>query len=184
MIAETFVGAILNNLMALAPFVIVLSYQGGVRWRLGKNPRELKPGIHWKIWLIHKVEISDLTDCVIELPSQCVLTADEKHLCFSANIGYRIVDVVKHWDSVQDFTESTIALAMTHLAKQVRKKKLSEVIADQTKLEGSLRGTLTNRFQTWGTEVFSVGFTNFAEVNNQFRIFTDSPNSRHLVLPV
>lgn len=185
MLAETFVGAILNNLMALAPFVMVLSYQRGVRWKWGKNPVALEPGFHLRCWLMHKVEISDMTDCAIELPIQSVMTADEKLLCFSANIGYRISDVVAHWQSVHDFESSTAALAMTHLAERVRGQNLSEVIADQSKLEKSLRGTLTTKFKNWGTEVFAVGFTNFAEVNNQFRIFTDGGINRpHIVLPI
>ena len=181
--AETFISALLNNLLALAPFIIILSYQRGVRWRLGNNPMELEPGFHWKIWLIHKVEVSEITDCAIELPIQSVITADEKLLCFSVNIGYRIVDVVKHWQSVHDFDASTAALAMTHLAKEVRKRKLADLVADLSKLENSLKGTLTTKFSDYGTKVFSVGFTNFSEINNQYRIFGDG-NYKSGILPI
>lgn len=170
---ETFIGAIINNLMALAPFVVVLSYQRGVKWTVGRNPTELLPGFHLKIWFIHKVEVSDITDCAVELPIQSVITADEKLVCFSVNIGYRVTDVVKHWATVHDFDSSTAALAMTHLAERVREECLADLVRDLKKLERSLRGTLTTRFKEYGTEVFSVGFTNFAEVPRQIRLFTD-----------
>lgn len=171
---------ILNNLMALLPFVIVRSYQSGVRWRCGRNPKELQPGFHWKLWIYHQVEIEPIVDDVIELPTQSVITADEKLVCFSVNIGFRIVDVVKHWNGVQDFHEATRGIAMTHLAKRVRSEKLSDLVTDLNKLEKSLESTLTTRFKNWGTEVFSVGFTNFAEVPTQMRIFTDA----HSIVPI
>jgi regulator of protease activity HflC (stomatin/prohibitin superfamily) len=172
-VVENFVTILLNNLMALMPFVIVRTYQRGVRWRLGRFPFELKPGLHLKLWLYHQVELVDVVDEVIDLPVQSVITEDEKLVCFSVNIGYRVVDVVKHWNSVQDFHEATAGIAMTHMAKKVREKKLPELLQDLSKLERSLEGTLTTRFKDWGTEVFSVGFTDFAEVPTQIRLFGD-----------
>ena len=171
---ETLVTVIFNNLMALMPFVIVRSYQRGVRWQLGRNPKEIKPGPHLKIWVFHQIEISDVTDEFIELPIQSVVTADEKLVCFSVNIGYRISDIVCHWQNVQDFVASTHGCAMVHLAAKVREQKLADLVNDLKKLEKSLSGTLTTKFKDWGTEVFSVGFTNFAEVPRQYRFFTDT----------
>src|SRR6187455_85038 len=167
----TFVEAILNNIMSLLPFLVIKSYQRGVRWTFGKDPVELVPGFHWKVWFYHAIEIIAVSDEVMDLPVQSVITADEKLVCFSVNIGFRIVDVVKHMTSVQDFIDSTRGLAMTHLAKKVRSKTLKELIADLGDLEKSLEGTLTTRMKAWGTEVFSVGFTDFAEVPQQIRVF-------------
>lgn len=169
----TLVGIILNNLLVLFPFVVIKTYQRGVRWTLGKNPIELLPGIRLKLWLYHEVLVFDIADEVLELPVQSVITKDEKLVCFSVNIGFRVVDVVSHANSVQDFFESTAGLAMTHLAKRVREKSLSELVTDLRDLEKSLEGTLTTRMKQWGTEVFSVGFTNFAEVPQQMRVFMD-----------
>jgi regulator of protease activity HflC (stomatin/prohibitin superfamily) len=180
---ETFMAQVLQNLMVLLPFVIVRSYQMGVRWSFGKNPHALPPGFHWKFWVYHQVEISDVTDEFIELPIQSVITKDNKLICFSANIGYRIADVVKHWQNVQDFVASTHGAAMTHLAKRVRESSLADLESPDgmKKLEDSLKNTLTTKFKEWGTEVFSVGFTNFAEVSRQYRFFGDTkaimPNS-------
>lgn len=172
----TLIEVILQNLMSLFPFVVVRSYQAGVRWTFGRNPVALGPGPHWKLWVYHQIDIYDLCDEVLDLPVQSVITKDEKLVCFSVNIGFRVVDVVAHGCNVQDFAESTAGLAMTHLAQRVREKTLSEVTSDGglRDLERSLEGTLTTRMKRWGTEVFSVGFTNFAEVPRQMRIFLDS----------
>jgi regulator of protease activity HflC (stomatin/prohibitin superfamily) len=74
-------------------FAIVLSYQKGVRWTFGIDPVALEPGFHWKLWLMHRVEVINVVDEVIELPVQSVITADEKLVCFSVNIGFRFSDI-------------------------------------------------------------------------------------------
>lgn len=169
----TLVELLFQNILALFPFVIIRTYQRGVRWRFGKDPIALEPGLHWKVWVFHQVEVSDITDEFIELPVQTVTTKDRKFVCFSVNVGYRIKDIVKHWENVQDFVETTHAAAMTHLARRVREQSLDELELDLSKLEKSLEGTLETKFRNWGTEVFSVGFTNFAEVPRQMRVFLD-----------
>lgn len=163
---------VLNNLMALLPFVIIKTYERGVRYSFGKHPKELTPGFHWKLWVYHHIEVGMVSDDYIETPIQSVITKDGKLIVFSVNIGYRIVDIVKHYTSVQEFTDSTKALAMVHLAKKVRETALADV--DLRKLEASLRGTLTNQFEKWGTRVFQVGFVNFSEVPQQIRLFSDN----------
>jgi regulator of protease activity HflC (stomatin/prohibitin superfamily) len=178
---STLVEMIIQNLMSLLPWVIVRSYEEGVRWTLGKNPKAMKPGPHWKIWGIHQVDIYALVDDVVDLPVQSVITKDGKLVCFSVNIGYRIVDVVCHACNVQDFVESTAGLAMTHNAQRVRELTWDDLIAEGglKKLEASLEGTLSTRMKRWGTQVFSVGFTNFALVPRQMRIFLDSHRNVH-----
>lgn len=177
----TLIEIVFNNLMALLPFVIVRSYAEGVRWHFGKSPVAVKPGLRLKVWFYHSVDVYALVDDVIDLPTQTVITKDGYTVCFGVNIGYKIVDVVAHACNVQDFVESTAGLAMTHLAQRVRELNYADLIGDGglKGLEKSLEGTLTTRMKRWGTEVFSVGFTNFAKVRAPLRIFLDSHRNVH-----
>lgn len=168
---ETFLGTILNNLMVLLPFIVVRSYQRGVRWQFGKNPQELQPGFHWKLWLYHQVEVMDVVDEVVQLQYQSVITADEKLVCFNVTIGFRVDNIVAHFCNVHDFMHSLAGVASTHLAKRVRAETLRDLVTDLTKLEKSLETTLETRLKPWGTEVLFVGFSNFAEIPTQIRIF-------------
>jgi len=168
---DNIVSAIFNNLKELLPLVIVHDYERGCRWSFGKKAEALEPGLHWRLYFYHDVLVLPVVDDVVNLPIQSVITADEKLVCFQVSFGYRVTDIVKHCCNVTDFHESTVAIAKRHLAKRVREMKLSDLVADLTKLERSLEGTLTTQFRDWGTEVFAVGFTDFAEVPTQMRIF-------------
>lgn len=176
---DTFLGAVLNNLMAIMPFVIVRSFERGVRWTWGCDEIALVPGFWWRIPIVHSIEVIPITDEAMELPVQTILTADDppKHVSFTVNIAYFIDDIVAHWNGVDDFEASTMALAMTHLAKRVRGYKFAELVAKTDDIERSLAGTLTTKFRSWGTKVTSVGFTNLAETEHMTRLFVDIPKS-------
>lgn len=179
--ANTILEAALENLMAVMPFVIVKTYQAGIRWRWGKNPEALEPGFWWRVPLYHAIEICGVVDEAVELPPQTVCTKDGHPVTFTVNIAYRVVDILAHW-TVEDFQASVKALAMTHLAQRVRAAERAELNGDGlTKLEKSLEGTLTTRFKDWGTKVFSVGFTNFADTPSATRLFLDIPTALSIV---
>lgn len=172
--SSTLVEALLQNISALLPWAIVKSYQMGVRWTLGKKPQPMPPGPHWKIWLLHQFDIVDVCDEVIELPNQTVTLQDGTVVCFSANVGFRIHDIVSHQTKVQDFKESTLALAMIFLAGSVRQEPTFRgLVADLTKIENGLKRHLGRKFRPWGTHVTAVGFTNLSEARFTIRHFTD-----------
>lgn len=176
------IDALANNIMALMPFVFVKSYQSGVRWTFGRNPKPLAPGPHWRVWLVHEVDTISIVENVIHLPGQTITTKDGRVVYFSTSIAYRIVDVVAHYCNVNDFHESTITAAMRHLSARVRKLTFDEIVADQQKLEESLSNTLTTRLKKWGTEVLDVGFMDFSEVKNRIRLFGDDEIFKHIAL--
>lgn len=176
MIGTTVVEHVFANLQALMPFRILKSFQQGVRWTWGKNPKPLGPGPHLCLPVLHSMSVHDVVDEVLNLPTQSVVTKDGHPICFSVNIAFRIADIVAHECNVQDFIESTAGAAMTHLSKQMRKKTLDELMAPDalTKMEDSLKGTLTTKMRRWGTEIIDVGFTDFVPRPRALRLFLDA----------
>lgn len=170
---DNLVDALLNNLMALMPFVVIKNYQRGCRWKFGKNPEELQPGFHWRIYLYHEIEVMTVVQDAFNCSTQSVVTKDNKLVCFKVGFTYVITDVVKHYCNVNEFANSLIVMSKMHLAKKVRALTLEELTEDLTKLEASLKNTLTTKLKDWGTEVTEVGFVDFAEVPTQLRIFNE-----------
>ena len=178
MIGTTVVEHVFANLEKLLPFTILTSYQQGVRWTLGRNPTLLKPGPRWRLPFFHSVSVHDVVDEVMNLPTQSVITKDNKTVCFSVNIAFRISDIVAHECNVQDFNESLAGAAMTHLAKRVREATLAELETPEglKKLEESLSRTLTTKVKRWGVEIIDVGFTDFVPQPRMIRLFLDNNN--------
>ena len=169
---NSLVDVVLQNVMEIMPFRIIMSYERGVRWRLGVNPKALDPGFHWCLPLLHTIEVININEEFHDLPVQTVTTSDGREITFSANVGYRIVDPVLYWEAVNQFDESIAAKAMVHLSERVRECEYQWLIKNQKELEKSLRGTLETRLKRWGATVTEVGFTEFVHVT-ALRIFKE-----------
>lgn len=169
---------LLSNLWPLMPFRIVRSDEWGARWKnWGTVGEALGPGVHWVLYFAHPFEKCSRGEGMLDLPTQSVVTADEYAVCYSANIGWRIVDPVAYFVEVDNVEHALIALAMTHLAKNVRKQKYTDVVRGLDKLEASLRRTLETQARKWGVEITRVGFTDFVPVAQQVRLFQDKRDS-------
>jgi regulator of protease activity HflC (stomatin/prohibitin superfamily) len=161
---------------AARPLVLIRSYERGVLWIWGRNPRELGPGPRFQLRPWRDIEVVNTAEEYVSLPVQSVITKDNKLVCFRAAFGFIVVDPVKHFCNVEDFHEATVELAMMHLAERVRDQELNDSL-DLKRLEKSLEGTLTTRLKEWGSEITRVGFTDFAIVPRQYRIFGGLPTS-------
>lgn len=140
---------------------------------MGKSGKELTPGIHRCIWFIDDISRTSAAEEFYNLPTQSIVTSDGRAVCFSMNIGVRIVSAVQFFENVQDFKDSIEAAAMPHLAKRMRGMTYEELIESLDKLEKSLRNTLETKLKRWGVEVTKVGFTDCVPVRTQIRLFQD-----------
>jgi len=149
---------------------VVLSYEGGVRFILGRPPQRLGPGWYLFIPFFMKVETLALCEDVVDLPVQSITTADNKTVTFSANIAFIITDPLAHYTNVQDFSESFSRAACGHLALKIREWTWEELHQGQKKLEASLKGTLTTRVERWGVQIIECRLTDCA-LTRQYRLF-------------
>lgn len=168
----SWVEAILDRIADLWPFVRVKTYQAGVRFRGGKGPALLEPGVHFAIWWFDEVFMVDITQQPINLPTQSITTADGVPVSFSANIIYRVDDAVTLFTAIRDFEDSVTAIAMSHLAKKVRAWSMEELRTGQDELERSLERTLQTRVRDWGVKIIDVGLTDLVQAR-AYRLLGD-----------
>lgn len=158
----------------LYPVKVVFQYQRAVRYRHGKSQdAPLGEGYHIQWWVIDKIEIEDVIEEVLDLNPQSITTKDGVQVTISANIAFRIVDIVKRWNEVQDFEKSLRAAAMSHIARKIRQWTWEETFQNQTELERSLRDTMTTKVKRWGVEIIDVGIPDIVTAQ-QFRIFQEN----------
>lgn len=126
---------------------------------------ELGPGIHLKLWWFDDVHEHSIVPCNYELPIQSITTKDDKSVTIGVNITLEVDNIVLLQTAVHDFEESMYGVCRGHLAKRCRELEWPELIVGQTKLEDSLKGTLTTRLKGWGARVIDVSFTDLAHTS-------------------
>ena len=116
--AFAWLSEIFNGLLSFVPRpVIVRATHGGVKWRFGRNPREMKPGWHWYWPFTTEIEVIVTARQTHDLPTpQAVETRDGVAVAVGSLIVYSIKDVVqaigeRNWDvdsTVNDITKAAI----------------------------------------------------------------------------
>ena len=94
--AFSWLGQIFDALLQFVPRrVIVRATEGGVKWSLWREPREIKPGVRIYWPLISDVEILVTARQSINTRTQSLMTKDGKTVVAGGVVVYKISDVVQ-----------------------------------------------------------------------------------------
>ncbi len=141
--------------------VMIQSGQRGVLFRWGRVVKELEPGFHWLVPMMHGVRKTPVRSITMELPAQKVMTSDGLVYDVRVNLVYRVNDATK-------------ALTLIDRIDSGCRAAISIIVADLLRVRGqgqlvnraSLDRELTERAQAWisrwGLVVEQAGFTTIA----------------------
>lgn len=150
-------------------WIIVQSWESGIRVRGGKYIKKLNAGFHFKIPHYDSVFIQETRLRVLNLSMQTLTTKDGKTITVSGSIGYKITDVEKLYDTIYQ-PEMTIGnLALGTVGKFISDKHLEYI--DQEAIEENILLELNKT--DYGLEFTYYRITTFAVVRT-YRIIKDS----------
>jgi regulator of protease activity HflC (stomatin/prohibitin superfamily) len=144
--------------------LIVRSTHAGVKFRHGKRPEPLAPGLRFYWPLVTEVEVIPIARQTHNLPTQALLTADGKKVVVSGVVVYKIKDIVatiaRNWDVSDTINDITMVAIMqvvtTHTLEYLLKHLTDEV---QDKLTHETR----KKLRVYGVGVYWTALTDFAE---------------------
>jgi len=148
-------GALVFLLLASA-FKILLEYERGVIFMLGRYYKIKGPGLILVIPLIQQMERVDLRTVVMDVPSQDVISRDNVSVKVNAVVYFRVIDPDKAIIQVKNFFEATSQLAQTTLRSVLGQHELDEMLAERDKLNIDIQTILDQQTDAWGIKVANV----------------------------
>lgn len=155
---------LIDSIAALIPRLkIIRSTHGGVKFKNGKKPIEIRPGLIFYWPLTTEIEIIPTARQTNNLPSQCLLTKDGKTVVVGGVVIYSINDVVagvsRNWSLDQTIND----IAMISITKVITEHTLEYL---QNNLTNSIAKSLTKearaRLKSYGVRVHKVALTDFS----------------------
>jgi|WetSurMetagenome_2_1015567.scaffolds.fasta_scaffold01440_7 regulator of protease activity HflC (stomatin/prohibitin superfamily) len=153
---------IFNGLLKFIPRpVIVRATHGGVKWKLGKYVKEMKPGWHWVWPLITDYEVIVSARQTNHQPGQALTTKDGKQIVVSVLVVFSISDIIKaigeqNWDvgtTVNDITQAAVVDVIT-------KWNLSDLLDNVSeKVKDNLTDEVRKQLRMFGVYVHKVALT-------------------------
>ena len=162
--AFAWLGHVIEWVGSLIPRLkIVRATHAGVRFRHGKTPIEIKPGlcIYWPI--VTEVDIIPVARQTHNLPSQSLTTKDGRKVVVGGVVVYSINDIVacmaKNWD-VSDTINDITMCAITHVITKHDYDFIRANIAEQ--IQAELTKETRRKLKMYGVRVFRTALTDFA----------------------
>ena len=163
------IGQFLDGILSIIPrLVIIRATHNAVKWRHGKHPIAVPPGltIYWP--LVTEMEMMVVARQTLNLPTQVLMTRDKKQVVVGAFIVYKISDIVqaigeRNWD-----VESTVAdITQAAIVEEIMGRDLDDLLAGisggkKSERNKALTANCCAELRQFGVHVGRAGLTDFA----------------------
>lgn len=162
-------GQIFEALLELVPRrVIVKGTEGGVKWSLWREPKEVRPGICFYWPLITAIEIIIVARQSFNTPKEPLQTSDGVEVVAGGVVVYNINDVVqaigkKNWspeETAQDIVQGVLAAIVTKHTHEELLTGISDTIEEE------ITENCRRQLRKYGVYVERAGLCAFSSTRN------------------
>jgi len=135
---------------------VLMEYERGVIFTLGRFWKVKGPGLIIVIPVIQRIVRIQLRTVVMDVPSQDVISKDNVSVRVNAVVYFRVIDPEKAIIQVEDYYEATSQLAQTTLRSVLGQHELDEMLSERDKLNKDVQNILDVATDAWGIKVINV----------------------------
>jgi regulator of protease activity HflC (stomatin/prohibitin superfamily) len=135
---------------------IIRPRQKGLIERLGKYKKTAEQGFHWIIPIIDRMIKVDITENMVDVEPQKIITKDDLNATVDAVVYFRVLDPVKAMYKAQNYHAQITSLARTTLRDIIGKMTLTEANSKRDTLNTILEQELDKQTGAWGIDVIRV----------------------------
>lgn len=144
------------GIILISAIKILMEYERGVVFRLGRVVAARGPGFIFLIPFIEKIVKVSLRVITMDVPPQDVITKDNVSVKVNAVVYFRVVEPVKAIIQVENYLYATSQLAQTTLRSILGQVELDELLAERDTLNLKLQEVLDKQTDAWGIKVTMV----------------------------
>jgi regulator of protease activity HflC (stomatin/prohibitin superfamily) len=135
---------------------ILMEYERGVIFRLGRYTRTGGPGLTLIIPIVEQLRRVDLRLVTMDVPPQDVITRDNVSVKVSAVVYFRVIKPEDAVINVEDYLYATSQLSQTTLRSVLGQADLDELLSAREKINEELQTILDRQTENWGIKVTNV----------------------------
>ena len=136
---------------------VLMEYERGVVFRLGKLVRAKGPGLVFLLpFGIERMKKIDLRILALDVAPQDTITKDNVTIKVNAVIYFRVMDPAKAVVEIEDYYFATSQLAQTTLRSVIGQSELDDLLAERERVNHVIRAILDKGTDPWGIEVTGV----------------------------
>lgn len=131
-------------------------YERGVKFRLGRYCKIIKPGWRLVLPIFESMKKVDIRTKAVDVPEQDAITKDNVSIRINAVLYYSIFDASKVIISVENYKYAVSQLAQTTMRNAVGAVTLDELLAQRDKISEEICKIIDEATDPWGIKVENV----------------------------
>ncbi len=137
-------------------FRIILEYERGVVFRLGRYAGVKGPGLRFIIPVVDRLVKVSLRTVAMDVPPQDVITRDNVSVKVNAVLYFRVVRPEQAMIEVENYLYATSQLAQTSLRSVLGQSELDDLLSKRDQINQHLQEILDRQTDPWGVKVSNV----------------------------
>ena len=151
------VAAVIGVVGLLTSLRILVEYQRGVVFRLGRLTSAKGPGLIFLVpFGIERMKRMDLRIVALDIAPQDTITKDNVSVKVNAVVYFRVTDPSKAVVEIEDYYFATSQLAQTTLRSVIGQSELDELLIEREQVNRVIRDIIDEGTDAWGIEVTAV----------------------------
>jgi regulator of protease activity HflC (stomatin/prohibitin superfamily) len=135
---------------------VLLEYERGVVFRLGRFSSVKGPGLKFIIPIIDQMKKVSMRTVAMDVPPQDIITRDNVSVKVNAVLYFRVVHPEKALIEVENYLYATSQLAQTSLRSVLGQVELDELLSHRDKINQNLQEILDRQTDPWGVKISNV----------------------------
>jgi regulator of protease activity HflC (stomatin/prohibitin superfamily) len=144
------------GLLAVSGLRVVMQYERGVIFVLGRLLGAKGPGLFWVPPFISRMVKVDLRIVTLNVPPQEVITRDNVTIKVTAVVYFYVENPASAVVHVVDFMQATTQIGQTTLRNVLGQSELDELLSQRNKINQQLQTIIDEHTERWGVKVTAV----------------------------
>lgn len=137
-------------------FRIVMEYERGVVFRLGRIRKTRTAGITWIIPGLERMVKLGMRTIAMDVPPQDVITKDNVSVKVNAVVYFRVMDPDRAIVQVEDYLYAISQLSQTTLRSVLGQFELDQLLSEREQINMELQTILDKQTDAWGIKISTV----------------------------
>lgn len=143
-------------ILAASSIRIVMQYEKGIKFTLGKFSGIAQPGVNFVVPVFQSMRTLDTRILTIDIPKQEVMTKDNVPVMVNGVVFFKVEDVEKAVLKIQDYNYSVSQYAQTALRDIIGNKELDVVLSNREEVAGEIAKLVDTETAEWGVDVTNI----------------------------
>ncbi len=134
-------------------FRVVMQYQKGIVFTLGRYTDTREPGLRWFFPYIQTMQKIDMRIVTVDVPKQEVMTKDNIPVNINAVVYFRVKDPARAVVEIANYVTAVVQQSQSALKDVVGTNDLDTILSERKRIGDEIKAIVDAATEKWGVDV-------------------------------